>query len=148
MVVTNRKKVIFKMRILMALLIIDVFLAIGSYILKSFIEESILWTILSASLVVFVLTLTSIIRLRVFHFENTGAVFSIKYYHPLKKGVIFPSVDYPVNRLRAFKIEESLMAKKIVIEVNSQQKESPVRIKVKASNISDKDYHRMIKSFA
>ncbi|WP_157676784.1 hypothetical protein [Chryseobacterium sp. T16E-39] len=131
----------------MALLIIDVFLVIAGYILESFIGEDIEWALLTVSTVLFGLILTNIIRLRVFHFENTGAVFSIKYYHPIKRGVIFPHIDYPVNRLRAFKIEESLMAKKIVIEVNSQQKETPLRIKVKASNISDKDYHRMIKSF-
>lgn len=135
------------MRILILLLVIDILLVIAGFILKSFIEKSIEWVLLSASVLLFLWILSSIIRLRVFHFENTGAVFSIKYYHPIKKGIVFPFVDYPVNRLRTFKIEESLMAKKILIEVNSQQKEDPIRIKVKASNISDKDYHRMIKSF-
>lgn len=147
MVVTNKNKIVLRMRILIALLIIDVSLVVAGYILKSFIEEDIEWLLLSVSVILFSLILTSIMRLRVFHFENTGAVFSIKYYHPIKRGIVFPCIDYPVNRLRAFKMKRSLLAKIVIIEVNSQQKENPLRIKVKASNISDKDYHRMIKSF-
>lgn len=135
------------MRILMILLVIDVFLVIAGFILESFIQENIEWPLLAISAVFFLLILNSIIRLRVFHFENTGAVFSIKYYHPIKKGIIFPQVDYPVTRLKALKLERSLLAKNVVIEVSTQQKENPLRIKVKASNISDKDYHRMMKSF-
>ena len=147
MIITNKSKVVLKMRILITLLIVDIFLIVTGFILESFINENIEWPLLGLSIVFFLLILTNIMRLRVFHFENTGAVFSIKYYHPIKKGIIFPHVDYPVTRLRAFKIEKSLLAKMVVIEVNTQQKEYPLRIKVKASNISDKDYLRMMKSF-
>ncbi|MBK1897333.1 hypothetical protein [Chryseobacterium paridis] len=135
------------MRILMALLVIDVLLVIAGCILKSYIHENIEWPLLSISIIIFLLILNNIIRLRVFHFENTGAVFSIKSYHPIKTGVVRPHIDYPVNRLRALKMKRSMMAKIVIIEVNSQQKETPLRIKVKASSISDKDYVRMINSF-
>ncbi|WP_261512751.1 hypothetical protein [Chryseobacterium paludis] len=147
MIVTNKQKIVFKMRLLLTLLILNIFLMIAGYVLRSLIHEDLQLPLLGASLVFLLLIISRIIRLRVFHFENTGAVFSIKSYHPVKRGIIFPSVDYPVNRLRAFKIEKSLMAKNIVVEVNTQQKENPLRVKLKASNITDKDYMRMINSF-
>lgn len=147
MIITNKRKIVLKMRILLALLILNIFFIIAGYVLRSLIHEDIQLPLLGLGLVFLVLIISRIIRLRVFHFENTGAVFSIKSYHPVKRGIIFPSVDYPVNRLRAFKIEKSLMAKNIVVEVNTQQKENPLRVKLSASSITDKDYMRMINSF-
>lgn len=147
MIITNKRKIVLKMRILLMLFILNVFLMITGYVLRSFIPEDLRWPVLGVSAIFLILIVSRIVRLRVFHFENTGAVFSIKSYHPVKRGIIFPSVDYPVNRLRAFKIEKSLMAKNIVVEVNTQQKENPLRVKLNASSITDKDYMRMINSF-
>ncbi len=95
----------------------------------------------------FIILVNQIINLRVFYFENTGAVFSIKYYHPLKKGIIKPIVEYPNYLLRAFKIEQSFFADIMIIEILTKQKVNIKIIKIKVSNMSKKDQTKIINSF-
>jgi hypothetical protein len=148
MVLTNKDKVISKMRILQLLLGFICCLTIGGYILRSFIPIEFRWPLLGVSLVISLLILRKLMNLKVFHFENSGFIFSIKYYHPSKKKIVFPLIEYPVNKLRSLKIERSVFADVIVIDVDLKEKEMPFRIKIKVSDISDRDYRKMVNSFS
>ncbi|MFP7654273.1 hypothetical protein [Chryseobacterium proteolyticum] len=148
MMISNKDRIISKMRILQFLLAMNCCLALAGSVLKSFIPLELRWTLVGVFFVVSLIILKKITNLKVFQFENSGFIFSIKYYHPSKKGIVFPLVEYPVNKLRSLKMERSMFADIIVIEVDLKEKEMPFKIKIKVSDISDSDYRKMVNSFS
>ncbi|WP_230036068.1 hypothetical protein [Chryseobacterium sp. Bi04] len=135
------------MKILQFLFAFNCGLVLVGYTLKSFILVSLRWPWAILFFVISILILRKIVNLRIFQFENSGLVFSIKSYHPLKKGIVSPLVEYPVDYLRSLKIERSVFVDVIVIDIDLKEKETPFRIKIKVSDISDNDYRRMVNSF-
>ncbi len=148
MVLTNKDKVISKMRVWQFLLVFNCCLAVCGFVLQSLIPVELRWPLLGMFLVISILIIKKITSLKVFQFENSGFIFSIKYYHPSKKGIVFPLVEYPVHKLRSFKIERSVFADIIVIDVDLKEKEMPFRIKIRVSDINDRDYRKMVNSFS
>ncbi|MEY8760016.1 hypothetical protein [Chryseobacterium tongliaoense] len=147
MTVSNKDKIIRKMNIFLGILILDIFLTVAGFILKSFIDESFRWPLFFFSLALGLFIIIQLINLRIFHFENSGAIFSIKRYHPLKSNVAFPVVEYPVNMLRTLKKERFLFSDFIIIEVHSKKKNKLIRFSIKVSSFSERDYRRMRNSF-
>jgi len=109
--------------------------------------EELRWLLLGFFIIVAIVNAIKIARLKVFHFENDGVVFMIKYYHPAKKGVIFPLIKYPVSDIRTLKIERTLYSNVIILDVNLEKKGRPLHIKMKVSDISYRAYRNIINSF-
>lgn len=147
MIVSNKDKIIRKMNIFLGILILDIFLIITGFILKFFIDENFRWPLFFFSLALGVIIIIRLINLRIFQFENSGAIFSIKRYHPLKKGIVFPMVEYPVNMLRTLKRDRFLFSDFIIIEVHSKKKDKLIRFNIKVSSFGEREYRRMKNSF-
>ncbi|MBT2621936.1 hypothetical protein [Chryseobacterium sp. ISL-6] len=136
------------MKTFVGILIFNVFLAVTGYVLKSLINEELRWPLVFLSFLLTLFIIYRLMKLRVFYFENNGVIFSIKYHHPLKKSIIYPVVEYPVNRLRTFKRVQLLFSDMFIIEVGSNEKDSPKRIKIKVSGLSSRDYLDIINSLS
>lgn len=148
MIVTNRDKVITQMKIFQGLLILSCNLAVAAYILTPNIYEYLRWPGITFFIVIGLVCIVKITRLKVFHFENSGVIFTIKYYHPSKKGLIFPAVEYPVDKMRTLKIERSLFSDFIIMDVYLKEKEKLFRIKMRVNGISDSNYRKIANSFS
>ncbi|MBT2621241.1 hypothetical protein [Chryseobacterium sp. ISL-6] len=147
MIVSNRNKVDLKMKAFAAILLFDTILIVSGYVLKSLINEELRWHLFFVSLTVGLFMINKLINLRVFYFENNGVTFSIRHYHPLKKSIGYSRIEYPVNRLRTFTREQLLFLDIFNIEIGSSEKSTPIKIRIKVSDLSNRDYLHIINSF-
>lgn len=147
MIITNKNKVNLEMNILLIFLVLIICFLSAGFILKSIIIDDIRITLLWSSCIMIFWIVVKIINLKVFYFENSGLVFCIKYYHPLKKGIILPLIEYPVSRLRKFNIDRSLFLNTLIIDIETKCKEAPLQVKIKISYINDIEYKKMLTSF-
>ncbi|KFF03087.1 hypothetical protein [Chryseobacterium luteum] len=132
------------MRIFQILIALIFCIIAAGFVFKSAIPYDLRWPLLGILIGISVLILKKMAGLKIFYFENSGFVFTIKYYHPAKKGIIFPLIEYPVDTVRTFKIERSFFTNTIIIDVSSKEKSRQIRIKV--ADINDGDYYKMANS--
>ena len=147
MIVTNKFRVEIKMKLLLVLLIFDIFFTIGWITFLPPLNHFIKWLLFIVSLSLFIITIKYFTNLKVFHFENTGMLFSVRHYHPLKKGNITPIIEYPVNRFQSLKIENASPSSSIIIFVIIT-KEKKRRFHIKVSGISNQELKLIEKSLS
>lgn len=147
-IICNKIKIIKKLKLLSLLLLLIFCTFSAVYLVKSNIDSMLLLILLGACILVSALIIIKMIKIRVFHFENTGEVFSIRYYHPLKKGLIFPVMEYPVNKLQTLKIESGLTSEILIVEILSRKTGKVVKAKLNVSDVERKDIWHLMNSFS
>ncbi|MEG1665420.1 MAG: hypothetical protein RR305_00535 [Chryseobacterium sp.] len=91
-----------------------------------------------------ILIFKSIRSLKVFQFENTGSTFTIKYYHPLNKRIIFPYIELPISSIERFKVEKKILKPDLLkINILIKEKNKIVRFRLKVSGLNDESYSKM-----
>jgi len=145
MVISNKYRIKFKMQLLILLSISNIVFTIGLYIFIPLINNVIIGVLLFISLSLFLIIARCFANLKVFHFENKGILFCIKYYHPLKKGPIPPVIQYPLTIVQYIDIKNSPLFSNPVIDITLATKENPLYFRFKACGFSDQ-YIRVIKN--
>ncbi|MCA6067787.1 hypothetical protein JI747_011400 [Chryseobacterium sp. RG1] len=110
--------------------------------MKSTIIGGLRWPLLFFSSVISFLFLQGILNLKILQLENTGAIFSVKRYHPLKKGVVFPVAEFPVYSVRLLERQKSILEDNIIITVitdNNVKKQ----LKIPVRCLHDDDFKKI-----
>lgn len=142
MIVTNIDTIVARMKTLFILLVLNCLFTCSGIILKSLIKTELRWPLFCLSILITFIILKAMFNIRVLQFENIGATFSIKSYHPLKKGIIFPVLEFPVASVQSLTRENSLMSDSILITVmNHNNKKN--RFKIKVTHLSDTDFKKI-----
>jgi len=110
--------------------------------MKTVIKTELRWPLLCLSLVVTIFLLKQIWHLRVIQFENTGAVFSVKSYHPLQKGIIFPVFEFPITAVKAVEREKSILSDNVIVTINSKNNKKK-RFKIAVTHISNQEFSKI-----
>ncbi len=142
MIITNKNTIIFKMKKLIAFLILTCLLTGCGFMMKTVIKTELRWPLLCLSLVVTIFLLKQIWHLRVIQFENTGAVFSVKSYHPLQKGIIFPVFEFPITAVKAVEREKSILSDNVIVTINSKNNKKK-RFKIAVTHISNQEFSKI-----
>lgn len=143
-VVNNKNKIVGTKNFLFVFLILIVGIAITGFILKNLIIHYLRWPFFIVMVLLIILIFYQIRRLKIFQFENTGSTFTIKYYHPLNKRMIFPYVEFPISSITGFKIEKKLIGQDVLrIEILLREKRRVVCFKFKVSGLSDESYAKI-----
>lgn len=108
-IVNNKKKVIRLMSFLFAFILLIFCTILIGFVLKDLIKYYLRWPLLLAMMSLIIVIFNWIRGLKVFQFENIGSTFTIKYYHPLNRGIIFPYVEFPIKNVTRFKIEKKIL---------------------------------------
>ncbi|WP_435524187.1 hypothetical protein [Chryseobacterium indoltheticum] len=144
LIVNNKNKIVGTKNVLFVFLILILSMAFIGFVLKNLIVYYLRWPLFMAMIIVVILIFYQIKRLKVFQFENTGSTFTIKYYHPLNKRIIFPYVEFPISSITGFKIEKKLIRQDILkIEILLREKRRVVCFKFKVSGLSDESYAKI-----
>ncbi len=146
MIITNKNTIIFKMKKLITFLILTCLLTGCGFMMKTVIKTELRWPLLCLSLVVTIFLLKQIWHLRVIQFENTGAVFSVKSYHPLQKGIIFPVLEFPITAVKAVEREKSILSDNVIVTINSKNNKKN-RFKIAVTHISNQEFSKIKNSF-
>lgn len=148
MVLSNKKNVTRKMNFLFLLIFIIFCTTVVGIIIKSLIKYSYRLPLFILMIILTVIIFKWIKSLRVFEFENIGSTFTIKYYHPLKRGIIFPYLEFPIENVTHFQMEEKRIKSNVLkINILLKEKDKILRFKLKVSNLSKNSYKKMKKSF-
>lgn len=144
MLVNNKKSVVRKMNLLLTILALISCATIVAFILKSLITYNFRVLLLILMMISIIVTFNLIKNLRIFQFENTGSTITIKYYHPLKRGIIFPYLEYPISNITRFKIEENFLKSDLLkIDILVKENNRIIKIKLKISSLKNYDYRQM-----
>ena len=142
--VNNKNKIVARQNFLFVFLILIVGIAITGFILKNLIIHYLRWPFFIVMVLLIILIFYQIRRLKIFQFENTGSTFTIKYYHPLNKRIIFPYVEFPISSITGFKIEKKLIKQDILkIDILLREKRKVVGFKFKVSGLNDESYTKI-----
>lgn len=143
-IVNNKNKIVGTKNFLFVFLILILSTAIIGFILKHLIIHYLRWPFFMTMILLIILIFYQIRSLKVFQFENTGSIFTIKYYHPLNKRVIFPYVEFPISSISRFKIEKKLLRQDILkIDILLREKRKVVGFKFKVSGLTDESYAKI-----
>lgn len=143
-IVNNKKKIVRKMNFLFILLILVFSKIILSFILNHLITYYLRWPLFLMMILFIILIFKSIRSLKVFQFENTGSTFTIKYYHPLNKRIIFPYIELPISSIERFKVEKKILKPDLLkINILIKEKNKIVRFRLKVSGLNDESYSKM-----
>jgi len=130
----NNKKVIqFRARILIALIIINILLII---FLLFFQHSGFLVYLLGGLLVGLS---TELYNLRCFEIENSGMVFTIRLFHPLKSGHVFPMSEFPVNALADFSFNNTLFFSLLQLKIKHKDRIVSFRYKIQGLDHKNSD---------
>ena len=144
MLVTNKKNVVRKMNFLLLILALIFFSTVVGFVLKSVIKYNLRLPLLVLGIILIITILNWIRNLRIFQFEIIGSTVSIKYYHPFKRGVIFPYLEFPITDMIRFRIEKTnLKSDLLKIDLLIEEKTRIVKIKLKISNLGHNAYQEM-----
>jgi len=103
-----------------------------------------IWFLLIVGLILTGMIFKWIKSLRVFHFENIGSTFSIKYYHPLNRGIIFLYLEFPISNITRFKIKQRFWKTDLIkIDILITERNKIVRFRLKVSNLDDDSFHKI-----
>lgn len=142
MVVTNKMKMVRKMNFLFTILILLFCITAVGFVFKSLIKYNLRWPLLILMLILKTSIFTWIKNLKVFQFENIGSTFTIKYYHPLKTGIIFPYIEFPIKNINRYTIEKRLLEPNL-LKMYIMVKEKPIHFNLKVSHLSNHSYEKI-----
>lgn len=146
MFLTNKKKVLLEMRILQLVFILISCLLVCCYIFRFLMKKELILMAAFILVMINMIIIKKIFNLKIFEFENTGAVFSIKAYHPFNKKIISPILEYPVDRLLNIRIRRLFFTDLVIVDIDTDHKGPHLRFKIKTSNISTHFYNKMLTS--
>lgn len=143
-IVNNKKKVIGLMNFLFALILLIFCTIVVGFVFKILIKYYVRWPLLFAMMSLIIVILNWIRGLRIFQFENIGSTFTIKYYHPLNKGVIFPYLEFPIKNVTSFKIEKRILKPDLMkFEILVTKKNKIVRFKLRVLGLNKSAYTKI-----
>jgi len=85
-------------------------------------------------------------NLRCFEIENSGMVFTIKLFHPLKNGHVFPLSEFPVHALEDFSLSHSFFSSLLRLKI--KQRDRIVSVKYKIQGLDHKNFDTLKKSLS
>ena len=112
------------MHITTALIFICVVLIIFTFLLR--IPDKLIIFIVLA--IVLVILFKIFIDLKAFIYEDSGEIISIKSYHPLKKKIYSPGLEFPVKQLKDYVIRENIEGYSVAIIIESLRKKEIRRV--------------------
>ena len=62
-----------------------------------------------------------IINLRYIDVESSGLILTIKSYHPLKKGIIGPILELPIDNITKMRIDKKPFYTMLILSIKTQQ---------------------------
>lgn len=143
-IVNNKKKVKILMNFLFAFILLIFFAILIGFVLKDLIKYYLRWPLLLAMMSLIIIIFNWIRGLRVFQFENIGSTFTIKYYHPLNRGIIFPYVEFPVKNVTRFKIEKRILKPDLMkFDILVNEKNKIVRFKLRVLSLNTIAYTKI-----
>lgn len=143
-IVNNKKRIIFQMNLLFAFILLLVCATLVGFVLKNLINSYLRWPLLIAIMSFIIVLFNWIRKLRVFQFENIESTFTIKYYHPLKKGIIFPYVEFPIKNVTRFKIEKRILKPDLIkFDIFINEKNKTVRFKLRVTCLKQSSYAKI-----
>lgn len=143
-IVNNKKKIVRKMNFLFTFFILIFSTIVLGFILSHLITNYLRWPLFVMMILLIILIFKSIRNLKVFQFENTGSTFTIKYYHPLNKKIIFPHIELPISSIERFKIEKRILKPDLLkINILIKEKNKIVGFRLKVSGLSDTCYSKI-----
>lgn len=143
-IVNNKKKVNIIMNFLFAFILLIFFAILIGFVLKDLIKYYLRWPLLLVTMSLIIIIFNWIRGLRVFQFENIGSTFTIKYYHPLNRGIIFPYVEFPVKNVTKFKIEKRILNPDLMkFDILVNEKNKIVRFKLRVLGLNTIAYTKI-----
>ncbi|QQQ29092.1 hypothetical protein JJL46_03525 [Chryseobacterium indoltheticum] len=143
-IVNNKKKVNILMNFLFAFILLIFFAILIGFVLKDLIKYYLRWPLLLVTMSLIIIIFNWIRGLRVFQFENIGSTFTIKYYHPLNRGIIFPYVEFPIKNVTKFKIEKRILNPDLMkFDILVNEKNKIVRFKLRVLGLNTIAYTKI-----
>ncbi len=132
------------MNFLFAFILLIFFAILIGFVLKDLIKYYLRWPLLLVMMSLIIIIFNWIRGLRVFQFENIGSTFTIKYYHPLNRGIIFPYVEFPVKNVTRFKIEKRILKPDLMkFDILVNEKNKIVRFKLRVLSLNTIAYTKI-----
>jgi len=63
-----------------------------------------------------------VINLRRIHVESSGIILTIKSYHPVRKGIIGPILELPIDHITQMRIEKKSFYTILILTIKTQNK--------------------------
>jgi len=143
-IVNNKKKATRLMNFLFASILLIFCTILIGFVFKDLIKYYLRWPVLLAMISFIIIMFNWIRELRVFQFENIGSTFTIKYYHPLNKGIIFPYVEFPIKNVTRFKIEKrNLQPDLMKFDILVNEKNKIVRFRLRVVGLNTNAYFKI-----
>lgn len=143
-IVNNKKKATRLMNFLFASILLIFCTILIGFVFKDLIKYYLRWPVLLAMISFIIIMFNWIRELRVFQFENIGSTFTIKYYHPLNKGIIFPYVEFPIKNVTRFKIEKRILKPDLMkFDILVNEKNKIVRFRLRAVGLNTNAYFKI-----
>ncbi|SUX46016.1 Uncharacterised protein [Chryseobacterium indoltheticum] len=143
-IVNNKKKVTRLMNFLFASILLIFCTILIGFVFKDLIKYYLRWPVLLAIISFIIIMFNWIRELRVFQFENIGSTFTIKYYHPLNKGIIFPYVEFPIKNVTRFKIEKRILKPDLMkFDILVNEKNKIVRFRLRVVGLNTNAYFKI-----
>jgi len=143
-IVNNKKKVTRLMNFLFASILLIFCTILIGFVFKDLIKYYLRWPVLLAMISFIIIMFNWIRELRVFQFENIGSTFTIKYYHPLNKGIIFPYVEFPIKNVTRFKIEKRILKPDLMkFDILVNEKNKIVRFRLRVVGLNTNAYFKI-----
>lgn len=143
-IVNNKKKVIRLMNFLFAFILLIFCTILIGFVLKDWIKYYLRWPLLLAMMSLIIIISNWIRGLRIFQFENIGSTFTIKYYHPLNRGIIFPYLEFPIKNVTRFKLEKRLLKPDLMkFDILVSEKNKIVRFKLRVLSLNTMAYTKI-----
>lgn len=132
------------MNFLFAFILLIFFAILIGFVLKDLIKYYLRWPLLLVTMSLIIIIFNWIRGLRVFQFENIGSTFTIKYYHPLNRGIIFPYVEFPIKNVTKFKIEKRILNPDLMkFDILVNEKNKIVRFKLRVLGLNTIAYTKI-----
>jgi len=143
--VENKAKVKLKMRLLLLFFII----LILSFIFVILGGDQIPNHELITCLIIFLTILTIIIflRLRVLIFENTGAVVTIRYYHPFNFSLRSSTAEFPFQKIKSFCMQKK-NGRIVLTIILASQKRGSVQLRYRVQSLESSSLEAIVHSLA
>ncbi|AZB29768.1 hypothetical protein EB354_11180 [Chryseobacterium balustinum] len=143
-IVNNKKKATRLMNFLFASILLIFCTILIGFVFKDLIKYYLRWPVLLAMISFIIIMFNWIRELRVFQFENIGSTFTIKYYHPLNKGIIFPYVEFPIKNVTRFKIEKRILKPDLMkFDILVNEKNKIVRFRLRVVGLNRNAYFKI-----
>lgn len=143
-IVNNKKKATRLMNFLFASILLIFCTILIGFVFKDLIKYYLRWPVLLAMISFIIIMFNWIRELRVFQFENIGSTFTIKYYHPLNKGIIFPYVEFPIKNVTRFKIEKRILKPDLMkFDILVNEKNKIVRFRLRVVGLNTNAYFKI-----